>query len=760
MSAARACLAALLVGVVAITSACAADDGAPPPVQVWPSVAQLRVTHAPPATELAVLDRDGATLATATTDELGSLMFRELPPGPGYHVRSTALSPPLDSGPFEVMSVDSSLPPQRFYDEQTLVPGFQYITTRDGTTLSAYVTMPGPIDQGPYPTVVDYSGYDPSRAGGAVIDEALQGLCTSIPALCDSPSDPSALIAAIFGYATVSVNIRGTGCSGGAFDYFETMELLDGYDVIEVAAAQPWVMNGKVGMVGLSYPGITQLFVASTRPPHLAAIAPMSVIGDSATTMLPGGILNDGFATAWITAVIAKARPYGQGWEQPLVDAGDTQCAENQLLHGQYVDNVAVARDVVYYDPALHDRYNPTTFVDRIDVPVFLASAWQDEQTGPFFFTMLDKFTAAPTVRFNVYNGVHIDAFQPAVLEEWLNFLELFVAQRVPVDQPVARSLAPMIYDQVFGSSELEIHESRFKDVATVEEAVAMWKAEPELRALFESGNGSSPGVPRPTFIADLAAWPPGQTQVLRLYAQPDGSLAPDAPLTTSPPFTFAYDPGAGARGILAPSGNVWDLLPDYLWNQPATGSAVVFLSPPLTSDQVMLGTASVDLWLRSPVQSDADLEINLSEVRPDGQEMYVQSGWIRASKRGSGPDATELWPAPSFRERDAAPLVPGAWTEVRVGSAGFQHVFRAGSRIRVAIDTPGDSRAEWRFANLAYPEGTSYDIGHDVDHPSSVALPVLAGVTAPSALPPCPSLRGQQCRPFMPYSNVPAASP
>jgi hypothetical protein len=98
------------------------------------------------------------------------------------------------------------------------------------------------------------------------------------------------------GYATINVNIRGTGCSGGAFDYFETLQNLDGYDVIEVAAAQDWVLHNQVGMVGLSYPGITQLFVAAERPPGLSAITPLSVIGNSATTMLPGGILNDGFA--------------------------------------------------------------------------------------------------------------------------------------------------------------------------------------------------------------------------------------------------------------------------------------------------------------------------------------------------------------------------------------------------------------------------------------------------------------------------------
>ncbi len=59
--------------------------------------------------------------------------------------------------------------------------------------------------------------------------------------------------------------------------------------------------------------------------------------------------------------------PYGQGWEQGRVDAGDTQCAENQLLHGQLVDNVAEARATTFYDPAVHDPLNPTTFVNKID---------------------------------------------------------------------------------------------------------------------------------------------------------------------------------------------------------------------------------------------------------------------------------------------------------------------------------------------------------------------------------------------------------
>ena len=66
--------------------------------------------------------------------------------------------------------------------------------------------------------------------------------------------------------------------------------------MIETVARQPWVLHHKVGMMGISYGGISQLFVAATRPPSLAAITPLSVIDDTATTLYPGGILNTGFA--------------------------------------------------------------------------------------------------------------------------------------------------------------------------------------------------------------------------------------------------------------------------------------------------------------------------------------------------------------------------------------------------------------------------------------------------------------------------------
>src|SRR5205823_8505197 len=126
-------------------------------------------------------------------------------------------------------------------------------------------------------------------------------------------------IATLLGFAVVDVNMRGTGCSGGAFSYFERLQSLDGYDVIETVARQPWVLHHKVGTLGISYGGISQLFVAATDPPSLAGITPLSVIDNTATTLYPGGILNTGFALQWAMDRVHDAEPASATGGQPWV---------------------------------------------------------------------------------------------------------------------------------------------------------------------------------------------------------------------------------------------------------------------------------------------------------------------------------------------------------------------------------------------------------------------------------------------------------
>ncbi len=717
------------------------------------TVEQVYVWSAPPKTEVLLASEGGGTEYDGTTDYQGSLVFREIPPGDDYRIH-LAEDPDDYTGPFSVLSEEGSQPDDAFYEEQTLVHGYQYLTMRDGTLLSANVFLPGPVEDGPYPTIVNYSGYSPSEPG-SMLSEDVKYLCELYPVLCDAPAHPAGILGGLMGYASVGVNMRGTGCSGGPYDYFEPLQLLDGYDIIEIVSRQEWVQHNQVGMAGLSYPGISQLFVGSTQPPGLAAIAPLSVIADSATScMAPGGIYNLGFALAWVEYVLDGAQPYGRSWIQEQVDAGDTVCEENQLLHSQLVDVVQKAYDNPYYTDEVAKPLDPSSFTDQIEVPVFLGGQWQDEQTGPHFAALLDKFTGAPSTHFNVTNGLHNDGYAAQYLMEWKTFLDFYVAREIPSLGGDIRLLAPMFFESLYGAT-LQVPENRFEDHEDYDQALAEYESEPALRVIFESGADpeTAAGAPQGSFEALFDAWPVPSTEAYRWYFQPDGSLGEEPPAADGGASSFQHDAEAGERGILSSGANLYDLQPDYDYRQPEAGMALVFDSAPLDEDLVMIGHGSVDLWLQSTAD-DADLEVNLSEIRPDGQESFVQSGWLRASHRALREDATELRPVKSHYEEDVAPLVSGEWNEVRVEIMPFAHIFRAGSRIRVAVDTPGDSRADWTFILLEYDSPPTHSVAHQEAYASSMALPVVPGVKIPTELPECSALRGQPCRDYQKFAN------
>src|SRR5215203_593907 len=202
-----------------------ADNTAPPVIspQVQAGVDQLTIVDDEAGTEFTVSvgpPGDGDIVATAAADEFGSLVFRDLQEQTKYFLST---DDGVTASPYMTLGREDH-PEQDFFDAQALPqPGFGYIETRDGTTLSANVVLPGPPDDGPYPTVVEYSGYSPSNPD----ESGFKDLFTAL------------------GYAYVGVNMRGTGCSGGSFEYFEYVQSLDGYDAVEAIAAQPWVLDNE-----------------------------------------------------------------------------------------------------------------------------------------------------------------------------------------------------------------------------------------------------------------------------------------------------------------------------------------------------------------------------------------------------------------------------------------------------------------------------------------------------------------------------------
>ncbi|MEG3850356.1 CocE/NonD family hydrolase [Microcoleus sp. herbarium19] len=77
------------------------------------------------------------------------------------------------------------------------------------------------------------------------------------------------------GYIAVIQDVRGRGTSEGEFNLFVN-ETQDGFDTVNWAANLPG-SNGKVGMYGFSYQGMTQLYAAAAKPIALTAICPAMV---------------------------------------------------------------------------------------------------------------------------------------------------------------------------------------------------------------------------------------------------------------------------------------------------------------------------------------------------------------------------------------------------------------------------------------------------------------------------------------------------
>lgn len=139
------------------------------------------------------------------------------------------------------------------------------IPAPDGTLLDTWVARPNIAE--PVPVILEVTSY---YAGG-------------------SPMEPTNVLAGNFqqvaeifiprGYAVAISSVRGTGNSEGCFSIGGPQEARDTTAVIQYLAHQPWA-NGRVGMMGVSYPGTTPQDVWVEAPPELKTIVPISGISD------------------------------------------------------------------------------------------------------------------------------------------------------------------------------------------------------------------------------------------------------------------------------------------------------------------------------------------------------------------------------------------------------------------------------------------------------------------------------------------------
>ena len=730
------------------------------PFQAHGSIDEAYVLDATPGEQLILVNESGSEVGKGTADQLGSFIFRTLKPGSGYEVRSVHGNTVDGTKPFAVLSA-KSIPPASLYSDQHLHAGLNYITMRDGVQLAATVRLPPgkTLTNGPFPTVIEDSGY-PIAGPDSLITSILHPNTPKITKtlLPTTATAVGSIIAPLVGFATVSLQMRGTGCSGGAFDLFGLPSTYDGYDAVQIVGGQPWVRHHKVGLVGISFSGISQLFIAGTDPPDLAAAAPLSVTNDLYTTGFPGGIYNDGFAASWIAERVAAAKPAptgGEKYAQALVKQGTKQCLANQKLRLQTQNVETLLKESNYRTPALYDQRSPEAWAQHIKVPVYIAGALEDEQTGPQWPAVLSGLAHDPHVYATLLNGTHSDSLGPAILSRWLEFLDIYVAGQVPKATPTVTALSGDLYQLLASAPAEPFPTIRFTTAPNLATATADFqKGTPRVRVLFDNGGGSvGPGAFQPEWEQDYTSWPPPKAVATTLDLGSGGSLSSSKPATAAT-VSFQPDPTARPATDLAVTQNAWAPLPPYDW-APITGAnGIGFVSPALKDNEVVIGPASLNLMLKSSA-ADTDLQATVSEVLPDGKEMYVTSGFLRADDRALNKAAsTATDPVPTYLASTASPLPKGTFTLVRIPIDPIAFAFRTGSRIRITVEAPGGTRPEWAFAS-------PHTNGHVTDtvqlggaDPSSLVLSVVPGITPPDAQPACPSLRGEPCRSYVPAGN------
>lgn len=564
-----------------------------------------------------------------------------------------------------------------------------YLTVTDGTRLRYH--MERAEDAPPGPVVMQYDGYD---AGTGTY-------------FSDIPDVKARLLE--LGYTVLGVSVRGTGCSTGEFDLFEPKRAVDGAEAVEWAAVQPW-SNGKIGMIGYSYPGVMQLLVAGQQPPHLLAIAPSNVIFDLYRDVgSPGGIPNGAF-TALFTA--QQEAPGLTGIPEAVAQS-DPECVVNHAANRvSYQSFVVEGLQSPHIDGPFgwHDR-SPAKTAANINVPVLNINYWQDEQTGPRVGGVLEAGgllnVLGPEKTWSMMsNGNHdITWGHPLHSEALVKFYE---------------------------------HYLRGIDNG--------WENTPHLQVLQELGTSDS----QPSWITPFDQLPTPSARTL--YVREAGTLALEPPTSPEVGDSYVYALPSSSTNPLPDSTDVLNLL----WQLPAPDAGrLVWTTPALEKDIQLLGSASVDLWI-SATANDTDVQATITEVRADGQEVYVARGWLRASKRALDESrSTPTRPFQDFTEATTENLQPNVATLMRVEVFPFSHRFRVGSALRLIIDSPIAITGDW--GAFASPSPGINTILHDPEHPTKLVISVLDDQQERPAARDCGELANQPCRDSI--APVPAGS-
>ncbi len=489
------------------------------------------------------------------------------------------------------------------------------------------------------------------------------------------------------GFVFVYQDVRGRYLSGGEFiettphrpakrGKQEVDESTDAWDTIEWLVENVPNNNGRVGMWGVSYPGFYAAAGMIDAHPALEAVSPQAPIGD--LFMGDDCFHNGAFMLAanfnFFTAFVWRERP-GPPEEVPEFDYGTADGYRYFLELGPLENSKNVFGDDVpyWYDLLEHTTYDEfwrsraiTPHLERVAPAVLTVGGWFDAED-----------LAGPLA---VYRS--IEAKNPGID----NHLVMGPWSHGGWADGKGDQLGPLS----FGSNTGEFFRDRIEFPFFDAHLNRDGKADVPEAWVFETGTNQ---------WRRHDEWPPSAASQRRLVLGAGGSLSLEGGSTPEPPRSSATGDGAGYDEYTSDPARPVPFLPDTAIAMPGDymtrdqrfagrrPDVLVYQSEPLATDVTVAGPIGVELWV-STSGTDSDFVVKLIDAYPTDYpdptpEDDLPMGGFQQLVRGE-PFRAKF--RASFTEPQ--PMTPGEPTRLRWTMPDVAHVFRAGHRIVVQVQS------------------------------------------------------------------------
>ena len=474
------------------------------------------------------------------------------------------------------------------------------------------------------------------------------------------------------GYAYVHMDVRGSGQSGGVYNFLDREEQQDYYECIEWVGRQDWC-NGKVGGIGQSYYAWSQWFMGIVNPPSLKCIAPYDgAVDPYRGTAYHGGIYCDFMA-----------------WWYQLVRVNNLHRAANGLS-GQYMpfDLAGEMARHQTYDDWWRERC-PWERLDEIKVPLLSIGHWG--KMGLHLRGNILGYENVKTPKKLVVTGAK-DVFEAHDQFDHISYHE---AELLP------------FYDHYLKGKKNK------------------WAERPNVRLHVGGRNEWREEDEWPLKRAKFQHFYLNERTSKSVTSVNDGLLTTDAPKANGGSTSYDYpDPNwkLGTVGF-SPQG------PD-----PVRG-VLTFTTEPLKKNLEIVGPIILELHASSS-NIDTDFIIKISDQYPQSMEdrtlniqplaTVVSKGWLRASHREKDKILSSKL-RPIYTHANPKPIEPGIVYVFEIEVMPCAHEFKANHRIRLEIVNGDSPLTDSLFTHqyLYYKVGTD-TIWHNDKHPSRLLLPIV----------------------------------